>query len=65
MENWAVSVLFSKIYYFYTYIWGSQGKWKASGSLWRKKRKKEMMLNYCKFPKTKYQLVESILQTLF
>ena len=60
-------VLFSKIYYFYTYIWGSQGKWKTSGSLWTKKRKKEMMLNCfnLKCFKTKYQLVKCIAAILF
>ena len=30
-KSWARLALFSKIYYFYTYIWGSQGKWKTSG----------------------------------
>ena len=66
-ESWAILVLFSKIYYFYTYICHSQGKWKTSGSLWTKKRKKEMMLNCCNLKcfKTKYQLVKSTLQTLF
>ena len=28
-KSWWILVLFSKIYYFYTYIWGSQGKWKS------------------------------------
>ena len=46
-KSWWILVLFSKIYYFYTYIWGSQYKWKTSVSLWAKKRKKEMMLNCC------------------
>ena len=56
-----------KIYYFCTYISGSQGKWKTSDSLWTNKRKKEMMLNCrnLKCFKTKYQLVNSIIQTLF
>ena len=30
-EIWARLALFSKIYYFYTCIWGSPGKWKTSG----------------------------------
>ena len=81
-KSWSILVLFSKIYYFYTYIWarnyiytfiynswiwGSQGKWKTSGSLWTKKRKKEMMLNCCNLKcfKTEYQLVKSIIKTLF
>ena len=42
-KSWWMLVLFSKMYYFY--IWGNQGKWKTSGSLWTNKRKKEMMLN--------------------
>ena len=29
LESWAILVLFSKMYYFYTYIWGSQSKWKT------------------------------------
>ena len=65
-KSWAVLVLFSKIYYFYTYTWGGQGKRKTSGSFWTKKRKKEMMLNSWKLKcfKTKYQPVKSIIQTL-
>ena len=67
LERWAILVLLSKIYYFYIYIWCSQGKWKTSESLGIKKRKKEMMLNCCNWKcfKTKYQLVNSIIQTLF
>ena len=66
-ESWAILVLFSRIYYFCTYIWGSQGKWKTLGSLLTKKRKKEMILNCCNLKcfKTKYQLLKSIIQTLF
>ena len=47
LDSWVISVLFSKIYYFYTCIWGSQGNWKTSGSIGTKKRKKEIMLNCC------------------
>ena len=67
LENWAMLDLFSKIYYFYTYIWGNQGKWNLSRSFWTKKRKKEMMLNFCNLKcfKVKYQLIKSIMQTLF
>ena len=67
LESWPILVLFSKMYYFYTYICGSQGKWKTSGSVWTKKRNKDMMLNYCNLKcfKTKCQLVKSIAQTLF
>ena len=66
-ESWATLVLFSKNYYFCTYIWCSQGKWKTSGSLWTKKKKEEMMLSCCNLNcfKMKYQLVKSIIQTLF
>ena len=67
LENWAMLDLFSKIYYFYAYIWGNQGKWNLSRSFLTKKRKKEMMLNFCNLKcfKTKYQLIKSIMQTLF
>ena len=60
-KSCAIFSLFSETYYFYTYIWGSQAKWEKSGSLWTKKRKKEIMLNYCNLKcfKTKYQLVKS------
>ena len=40
LESRAILVLLLKMYYFYTYISGSQGKWKTSASLWTKKRKK-------------------------
>ena len=33
LKRWAIIALFSKICCFYIYIWGSQGKWKTSGSL--------------------------------
>ena len=60
-KSWARLVLFSKIYYFYNYIWGSQGKWHG-GHFWQIKEKKEMMLNCCNLKcfKTKYQLVKSM-----
>ena len=47
LESRAVLVLLLKMYYFYTYISGSQGKWKTSASLWTKKRKKviDMFIN--------------------
>ena len=66
-ESWAILVLFLKIRYFCTYIWGSQGKWKTWGSLWTKKRKKERIINCSNLKcfKTKYQLLKSIIQTLF
>ena len=45
-ESWWILVSFSKIYYFfYTYIWGSQCKWKTSGSFWTKKRKQTSQLS--------------------
>ena len=66
LESWAILALFSKI----SFIPISEVvtvKWKTLGSLWTKKRKKEMILNCfnLKCFKTKYQLVKSITQTLF
>ena len=64
LKSWAILVLFSKNYYLYTYVWGSQGKWKISGSPWINIRKKEMMLNCynSKHFKTKYQQVRCNIQ---
>ena len=66
-KSWWILVLFSKIYHFYTYISGSQCKWKMLVSLWTKKRKKEMMLNCSNLKcfKMEYVPVKPIIQTLF